>query len=54
VNPRIAILGRDSILWDASTEFDEHHDQLEFYGPTLPLEFSRISTSQNGGLTAGD
>lgn len=49
--PRIAILGWGSLLWDRRPEFDDCHEDWKFDGPTLPLEFSRISKSRNGALT---
>ncbi|MGO4339698.1 hypothetical protein AB4037_32900 [Labrys sp. KB_33_2] len=50
-NPRIAILGWGSLLWDKRPDFDEQHERWQIDGPALPLEFSRYSTSRNGVLT---
>lgn len=50
-NPKIAILGWGSLLWDLRLEFDEHHEPWQFDGPELPLEFSRVSSSRKGALT---
>ncbi|SRR6266699_1776305 len=49
---KIAILGWGSLLWEVHAEFDHWHEpwQLE-HGPTLELEFSRISDSRHGALT---
>jgi hypothetical protein len=53
---KIAILGWGSLLWDdaANVEFNKHIEKPWHWkedGPTLKLEFSRISTSRNGALT---
>lgn len=48
---KIAILGWGSLLWDGNAAFDEHHEQWQFDGPHLKLEFSRVSTSRNNALT---
>lgn len=48
---RIAILGWGSLLWDTRPEFDLHHSPWEQDGPTLPIEFSRISETRGGALT---
>jgi hypothetical protein len=48
---RIAILGWGSLLWEGGAEFDKWHDPWEYDGPTLKLEFSRISDSRLGALT---
>lgn len=49
----IAILGWGSLLWDKenSSEFDKWHDPWVFDGPSLNLEFSRISKNRQGALT---
>jgi hypothetical protein len=47
----IAILGWGSLLWEAAPEFDQWHDPWRFDGPTLKLEFSRVSSSRKGVLT---
>jgi hypothetical protein len=49
--PRIAILGWGSLLWEGGTDFDKWRDEWRFDGPTLRLEFSRVSTSRLGALT---
>lgn len=48
---KIAILGWGSVLWDQSSEFDKQHEDWQFYGPSLNLEFSRVSQIRNGALT---
>ncbi len=48
---RIAILGWGSLLWEEREEFDRQHRPWEYDGPTLKLEFSRISSSRLGALT---
>jgi hypothetical protein len=48
---RIAILGWGSLLWDGGREFDEQHEPWQHDGPTLKVEFSRISDSRLGALT---
>jgi hypothetical protein len=47
----IAILGWGSLLWDRDPAFDSHHDPWIMEGPTLKIEFSRISASRHGALT---
>jgi len=50
----IAILGWGSLLWDKRPKFSAFLDQCGPWlrgGPTLPLEFSRISKSRGGALT---
>jgi hypothetical protein len=46
-----AILGWGSLLWEHRPEFDEWHDQWRLDGPSLKLEFSRVSTTRLGALT---
>ena len=48
---RIALLGWGSLLWDRGEKFDDCHGRWHYDGPTLKLEFSRISKSRGGGLT---
>lgn len=47
----IAILGWGSLLWDKRPEFDEQHEEWQFDGPSLKIEFSRVSKTRNGALT---
>ncbi len=47
----IVILGWGSLLWDKNINFDETHKEWLFDGPSLPLEFSRVSESRGGALT---
>lgn len=49
--PQIALLGWGSLLWDRDEEFDRWHDEWRYDGPTLKLEFSRISDTRLGALT---
>ena len=49
--PRIALLGWGSLLWEGGSEFDKYHGDWRFDGPSLQLEFSRISKSRLGALT---
>lgn len=48
---QIAILGWGSLLWDHRPEFDQQHNGWLLDGPSLKLEFSRISRSRRGALT---
>jgi hypothetical protein len=49
---KIAILGWGSLLWDMShRDFNALHDEWRFDGPSLKLEFSRISKSRLNALT---
>jgi len=48
---RIAILGWGSLLWEGGPEFDSCHQDWQDDGPSLDLEFSRISSSRLGALT---
>jgi hypothetical protein len=48
---KIAILGWGSLLWDQCAEFDKQHEDWQFDGPSLKLEFSRISETRNDALT---
>ena len=47
----IAILGWGSLLWDKRPEFDERNKDWEYDGPSLKLEFSRVSQTRNDALT---
>lgn len=49
--PCIAILGWGSLLWEGGADFDRWHDDWRFDGPSLNLEFSRVSSSRLGALT---
>src|SRR5256885_15588809 len=51
MQPKIAILGWGSLLWEGGADFDRHHEDWQFDGPTLRLEFSRMSPSRLGALT---
>jgi len=48
---KIAILGWGSLLWEGGPEFDRWHTDWMLDGPTLKLEFSRISDTRLGALT---
>lgn len=48
---RIGILGWGSLLWEGGPEFDKWHDSWHYDGPSLKIEFSRISTTRLGALT---
>ena len=48
---KIAMLGWGSLLWEGGSEFDKWHGPWKFDGPTIPLEFSRISKKRIGALT---
>ncbi|KAB1085070.1 hypothetical protein F4V91_00630 [Neorhizobium galegae] len=50
-DPRIAILGWGSLIWDKRPEFDDKHGPWLDDGPVLKLEFSRISRSRENALT---
>lgn len=49
--PNIVILGWGSLIWDTRPEFDEYHELWQRDGPTLPLEFTRVSSSRDNALT---
>ena len=51
MSKRIAILGWGSLLWDGDDHFDRWHDAWKYDGPSLRLEFSRVSSSRLGALT---
>jgi hypothetical protein len=40
-----------SLLWEGGREFDELHGPWQFDGPSLQIEFSRVSKSRKGALT---
>ena len=48
---KIAILGWGSLLWEGGPEFDRWHTDWMLDGPTLKLEFSKISDTRLGALT---
>jgi hypothetical protein len=48
---KIAILGWGSLLWEGGEQFENQHDAWQYDGPSLKLEFSRISSSRLGALT---
>ena len=48
---RIAILGWGSLLWEGGRDFDEWHGPWRFDGPTLTIEFTRVSSKRLGALT---
>ncbi len=47
----IVILGWGSLLWEEHDEFDKQHDEWQFDGPILSLEFCRVSRSRKDALT---
>lgn len=51
---RIAILGWGSLLWEGGQEFDTWHGPWQYDGPTLKLEFSRVSKKRLGALTLAE
>ena len=48
---KIAILGWGSLLWEGGMEFDTQHGPWASDGPSLKLEFSRISEKRLRALT---
>jgi hypothetical protein len=48
---KIAILGWGSLIWDEHPEFDNTHEGWLPGGPSLKLEFSRVSETRLGALT---
>ena len=51
MNEQIALLAWGSLLWDDDEEFDAWHKPWHHTGgPTLRIEFSRISKSRSGAL----
>jgi hypothetical protein len=49
--PKITILAWGSLIWDPDDAFDKQHDEWLCDGPTLKLEFSRVSDKRLGALT---
>lgn len=49
--PHIVILGWGSLIWDIRPEFSQYHGAWETDGPSLPLEFSRVSSTREDSLT---
>lgn len=49
--PQTAILGWGSLLWEGGAEFNRWHDDWRYDGPSLKLEFSRVSSSRLKALT---
>ena len=45
------LLGWGSLLWDTNEVFDVWHEPWQYDGPTLKLEFSRVSCSRGRALT---
>lgn len=48
---RIAMLGWGSLLWEGGVEFDQWHEPWRYDGPTLKIEFSRVSATRLEALT---
>ncbi len=48
---KIVLLGWGSLIWDLRKAFDEKHDDWLDDGPSLKLEFSRVSQTRNDALT---
>jgi len=48
---KIAILGWGSLLWDKRKDFEDQISNWEPGGPSLRLEFSRVSESRGNALT---
>lgn len=49
---RIAILGWGSLLWDTQSAFDDQHeDEWCCDGPSLKIEYSRVSQTRKSALT---
>ncbi len=52
--PKFAVLGWGSLLWDMRPEFEGFNSRLGAWdpaGPTLRLEFARVSSTRSGALT---
>lgn len=48
---KIGILGWGSLLWEGGRDFDHWHEPWQFDGPSLRIEFARISDRRLGALT---
>ncbi len=48
---KIAVLGWGSLLWEGGPNFDEWHEPWQYDGPSIKLEFSRVSERRLGALT---
>jgi hypothetical protein len=48
---KIVILGWGSLIWDKREDFERLHGPWQSDGPSLKIEFSRISSSRGGALT---
>lgn len=48
---RTAILGWGSLIWEGGNQFDGQHFDWHYDGPSMKLEFSRISSTRMGALT---
>jgi len=48
---RIALLGWASLLWERGPDFDRWRGPWQYDGPTLKLEFSRVSEKPLKALT---
>jgi cation transport regulator ChaC len=48
---RIALLGWGSLLWDPDPRFDVWHEEWQFDGPAVKIEFSRVSAKRARALT---
>jgi len=51
MSTRIAILAWGSLIWERWPDFDTHRNDWLEDGPTLSIEFSRISSTRHGALT---
>jgi len=45
------LLGWGSLLWEGGNTFDDWHEPWQCDGPSLRIEFSRVSSSRGGALT---
>lgn len=48
---KIVVLGWGSLIWDQRPEFDKQHEDWQYDGPSLKIEFSRVSRSRKDALT---